>query len=188
MECTYGRPQYVFPDRSQVERDILDHVQGILEGKKVPVILAYALGRSQEMIKLFTDNGFPVAVENRVFDLSAIYEEFGVALGPYERFNPEDFHGRVLIFPPHLWKSPVLTKVMDRHTVAVTGWAVDDRQNAWYQSDASFTLSDHADFEDLIRYIEAAKPKVVSLIHGFKEFAEHIQGLGIATDIVAGLI
>jgi len=188
MECTYGRPQYRFPDRAKVEQDLLDHVQSILQQKKTPVILAYALGRSQEMIKLFSEEGFSLAVENRIFDITEIYRNSGIEFGKYERFNPMDYHDRVLIFPPHLWKSPVLGRIRDKHTVAVTGWAMDNRQSAWYQSDKSFPLSDHADFDDLMHYIEVANPKVVSLIHGFKEFAEHIKKIGIKIDIEANLI
>lgn len=188
MECTYGRPHYRFPDRKQVEKDLLQYIEEVFERKQVPVIMAYVLGRSQELLKLLTEAGLPVAVENRIFDMSKIYEEQGVTFGPYERFDPQDYRGRVLLFPPHLWKSPVVKNIRDRHTIAVTGWAVDGRQQAWYSTDKAFPVSDHADFDDLLRYIELAKAKKVSLIHGFQEFADHLQKIGIETHIIADLM
>lgn len=188
MECTYGRPHYRFPDRDRVEEELLLHIEKLLEREEVPVILAYALGRAQEMIKLLTEKGFPVAAENRICDLCEVYEKIGVTVGSPERFEPEDHKGRVLVFPPHLWKSPVVRNIENRHTIAVTGWAMDGRQKAWYRSDSAFPLSDHADFDDLIRYVELAKPKRISLIHGFKEFAEHLKGMGVELHFVAGLV
>ncbi len=184
MECTYGRPHYRFPDRDQVEKELLDYVTERLDKDEVPVILAYTLGRSQEMLKLLCMNGFRIGLENRIYDMSKVYEELGVTFGDYERFDPEDYEGRVVIFPPHLWNSPVIRSIRNAHTIAVTGWAIDDRQNNWYRSRASFPISDHADFDDLIRYIEVAKPKVVSIIHGFKDFADHIEHMGIEVRIL----
>jgi DNA ligase-1 len=188
MECTYGRPHYRFPDREEVEAQFLEYVRKVLEDEGVPIILAYALGRAQEILKLLLKSGFKVAVENRIYEMSKIYEELGVTFGKYERYDPEHYAGRVLMFPPHLWNSPVVRSIRGRHSIAVTGWAMDGRQTEWYRSKAAFPISDHADFDDLLRYIELAKPKVVSLIHGFKEFADHIQQMGVKTQIVAGLI
>ncbi|MFH2002926.1 MAG: MBL fold metallo-hydrolase [Planctomycetota bacterium] len=188
MECTYGRPHYRFPNRDSVERELMSYIEKVLERKEVPIILAYVLGRSQELLKLLTENGIPVAVENRIYDMSKIYEEEGVSFGSYERFDPNDYHDRVLLFPPHLWKSPVVRNIRDRRTIAVTGWAIDGRQQAWYSTDEAFPLSDHADFEDLLRYIEMAKASKVSLIHGFQEFADHLQNIGIETHIIADLL
>jgi Cft2 family RNA processing exonuclease len=188
MECTYGRPHYRFPERSKVEADILTCVQDLLHRGKVPIVLAYALGRSQEMIQLLTENGFRVATENRIYEMTEVYRELGIPFGPFERFDPLDYRDRVLVFPPHLSTSPVLTRIQDRYAIAVTGWAIDNRQKAWYRSDTSFPLSDHADFEDLIKYVELAQPKKVFLIHGFEEFAEHLAPLGIETENLSGMV
>jgi Cft2 family RNA processing exonuclease len=187
MECTYGLPQYRFPDRAQVESDILSYLENVLKRNKVPVIFAYVLGRSQEILKLLAENGFNVALENRVFDMCRIYEELGVTFGEYERFDPDDHGDRILIFPPHLWKSPVVTRIRNRETVAVTGWAVDGRQQNWYSSDVAFPISDHADFDDLKHYIEQAGPSKVSLIHGFEEFAKHLEHMGLEVQVIDGI-
>lgn len=188
MECTYGRPQYCFPDRLEVEAQIVNHIESVLEKKQVPLVLVYVLGRAQEILKLLLQEGFPVAAENRVYDMCKIYEELGVEFGEYTRFDPDDYEGRVLLFPPHLWKSPVVRNIRNRNTIAVTGWAMDGRQQAWYRSDVAFPLSDHADFEDLQRYIELANPKKVSLIHGFPEFADHVKNMGIETNLLGGMV
>lgn len=175
MECTYGLPQYRFPDRGEVEAQFLDHVVTTLKRGEVPVVLAYALGRSQEVIRLLNDAGIKVALERKIYDLSLVYRELGIDLGHFEEYNPDVLDGRVLIFPPHLWKAPVLQNIQRKRTIAMTGWAIDGRQNSWYRSDRAFPFSDHADFDDLIRYVEMTSPRNIYLIHGFSEFAEYLK-------------
>jgi len=175
MECTYGRPQYRFPDRKKVEAEFVDYVVASMKRGEVPVVLAYALGRSQEVIRLLTDAGLRVALERKVYDLSVVYGELGIDLGRFEEYDPDNLEDRVLIFPPHLWKAPVLQSIQRKRTIAVTGWAIDGRQNSWYRSDKAFPLSDHADFDDLIHYVEMTSPRNIYLIHGFPEFAEHLK-------------
>jgi Cft2 family RNA processing exonuclease len=41
-------------------------------------------------------------------------------------------------------------------------------------------LSDHADFPDLMRFVEAVKPERVYTLHGFAaEFARHLRRRGV---------
>lgn len=175
MECTYGLPKYRFPRREDVETQFLDFVFASLKRGEVPVVLAYALGRSQEVVRLLTGAGIPVGLERKIYNLSLVYRELGVDLGEFDEYDPNDPHGRVLVFPPHLWKAPVLQSIPRKRTIAMTGWAIDGRQNSWYRSDTAFPFSDHADFDDLIRYIEMTSPRNIYLIHGFGEFADHLK-------------
>src|SRR5205814_3140854 len=49
-----------------------------------------------------------------------------------------------------------------------------------YQVDAAFPLSDHADYTDLLRYVELVQPKRVLTLHGFAaEFARDLRERGI---------
>jgi len=44
-------------------------------------------------------------------------------------------------------------RIPRKRVAMITGWAVDAMPLP-YQVDAAFPLSDHADYEDLIRYVE----------------------------------
>src|SRR6185503_9732060 len=49
-----------------------------------------------------------------------------------------------------------------------------------YQVDAAFPLSDHADYPDLLRYVELVQPKRVLTLHGFAaEFARDLRERGM---------
>ena len=62
----------------------------------------------------------------------------------------------------------------------ISGWAVDPNAVYRYQVDAAFPLSDHADYTDLLRYVELVQPKRVLTLHGFAaEFARDLRERGI---------
>ena len=62
----------------------------------------------------------------------------------------------------------------------ISGWAVDPNAIYRYQVDAAFPLSDHADYDDLLRYVELVQPKRVLTLHGFAaEFARDLRERGI---------
>ena len=67
-----------------------------------------------------------------------------------------------------------------RRTAVITGWAMDPGAIYRYQCDAAFPLSDHADFPDLLRFVEAVQPQRVLTLHGFaQDFARTLRERGI---------
>jgi Cft2 family RNA processing exonuclease len=49
-----------------------------------------------------------------------------------------------------------------------------------YGTDAAFALSDHADYPDLIRYVELVRPQRVLTLHGYAAaFAADLRARGI---------
>ena len=60
--------------------------------------------------------------------------------------------------------------------------ARDARRSAKYRSrcEEAFPLSDHADYDELLRYVELVQPKRVLTVHGFAaEFAADLRRRGI---------
>jgi Cft2 family RNA processing exonuclease len=49
-----------------------------------------------------------------------------------------------------------------------------------YGTDAAFALSDHADYPDLLRYVELVQPRRVLTLHGFAAaFAADLRARGV---------
>jgi Cft2 family RNA processing exonuclease len=62
----------------------------------------------------------------------------------------------------------------------VTGWALDSSARYRYRCDEAFPLSDHADYDDLIRFVEAVAPRRVLTLHGFAaDFARDLRARGV---------
>src|SRR5438045_3212615 len=67
----------------------------------------------------------------------------------------------------------------------ISGWAVEPNAIYRYQVDAAFPLSDHADYDDLLRYVELVGPKRVFTLHGFAaQFARDLRARGIQAWVV----
>src|SRR3954451_11172124 len=74
----------------------------------------------------------------------------------------------------------MLQRIRNRPTAVLTGWALDPGAKFRYGCDAAFPLTDHADYPDLIRYVELVKPERVLTLHGFASaFAADLRDRGI---------
>jgi putative mRNA 3-end processing factor len=186
MECTFGRPHYRFPPRREVVPELAAELRRLLDEGATPVLLAYALGRAQELMKLLEPFGFPLALAAPVHAMVKVYEELGVRFGPYELARPGATDGKVVLVPPHAQTSRVVTQARRPVLIAATGWARDGAPP--YHADRIFTLSDHADFDELVRYVEGARPREVYTLHGFDEFGDHLRSLGWSAHAVTARV
>ena len=179
MECTYGRPEYVFPPRAEIAGAMVAWARKALEDGAVPIFFAYSLGMAQEAMAILGAAGIPLAAHAAVASMSDIYVEAGVKLPPYERYDAEYFDGaRALIWPPSGRALPAAVRGKPVRTAALTGWVIG-KKNHWQRTDAGFPLSDHADFPSLLRYIELAQPRKVLLNHGSRDFVFRLKKFGI---------
>ncbi len=180
-ECTFGLPSYKFPKREEVYEQIGSFVKE--KSKKGFVVLAgYSLGKAQELTSVINQYaGLAPIVHESIYDNNEVYEKHGVKLGQYLKLDHNLDESPVLIMPPSLVNHN-LKQVLEYslHKPVFTGMATGwDYRNGF---DATFPLSDHADFSQLIEYVKQSEPKLVITMHGFeKEFANYVQRrLGIA--------
>jgi hypothetical protein len=87
-----------------------------------------------------------------------------------------------VVVPPQLARSTAITRIRPRRTAVLTGWAVDGAP--WFRGvDASFPLSDHADFPSLVRYARATGASRIFTLHGHAgPFAKELRREGIRAD------
>jgi DNA ligase-1 len=179
METTFGRPQYVFPPESGVWRDLIAFCQSAMVDGATPVLFAYSLGKSQELLAGLRDSGLPVVLHKDSARLTRIYEHFGQKFPPYEIFDGTNASGKILIAPPQASRSVLFQQLGKIRTAVVTGWAMDSSCRFRSGTDAAFPLSDHADFPSLIEFVKRVAPKKVFTLHGFAaEFARSLRELG----------
>lgn len=180
METTFGRPQYVFPPTQQVMADIVTFCHAAIEDGEVPVLFGYSLGKSQELLSGLAEAHLPIMLHAQTLRLTRIYEELGMTFPPYRDCVPEEAAGHVVICPPQQSNATFLRRLGRRRTAVVTGWAIDPGAIYRYQCDAAFPLSDHADYPDLLRFVDAVRPTRVLTLHGFaQDFASTLRDRGI---------
>lgn len=180
IEATFGLPIFHFPPRPSVRAAIVEWCAARLAAGESPVLLAYSLGKAQELIAALGEAGLPIVAHGSCLRVCAAYRELGVALpevGPASAttaraarpkvrrsrepaepaIEPDlaaasapDPRPGVLVAPPWVRGQPLVKKRRDARVGYVSGWARIDAARERFDADAVFPLSDHADFDDLV--------------------------------------
>ncbi|MBS7658754.1 MAG: MBL fold metallo-hydrolase [Candidatus Bathyarchaeia archaeon] len=165
IEATYGNPFYIFPERNKIYGEMVKWaIKKINEGK-TPVFKAYAIGKSQEIVKLFnTYTNILVICDFKVAKVNEAYLKSNVKL-IYER-NFENYNAKN--FPLiYVSSNPIVNEKKFVKAVA-TGWALNLTGDV-------FPLSNHADFNQLINYVKETKAKKVYVFTGQDKIKYYLQ-------------
>ncbi len=180
IESTYGHPDYTFPSKEDLAKTLLDEINVRLKYGNV-VFGVYPRGKAQEVIKILNEGGITPLLSTDVLKPTEAYVKHGMKLDYVHTLSEEGQEmmssNFVAIIPKVKVKGLLkrnLTRIYQRpvYFASVSGW------NLKYDSgiyDVSLPMSDHADYYDLIEYVEYANPKKVYV------FGPHAKEL--ATDL-----
>ncbi len=177
MECTYGEPCYVFPPQEEVTEELCEFLDECLASGVTPVLLAYALGKAQEVMKMVGERGYQLAVHERIWQIAEVYRQFGMEFPGAELLDVRELNSKVVVVPPGRAGESALAQVQRKRTAFLSGWAM--RKGAgWVRSDRAFPLSDHADFQELLQLAELVGPRKILTLHGPETFVRHLRQAG----------
>lgn len=164
-EATFGEPHYCWDKDQDVGQDIFDWWQTNAQEGFASVLYAYSLGKAQRVLSLLDSHSDKViycAPETSI--INNCYREENIRLPTTiclsEITAKTKLAKELLIVPPTFLKknADILDGVRYRSAHA-SGWTSD---NGFRQG---FTLSDHADWNDLIRTITETNAKRVYVQH-----------------------
>jgi putative mRNA 3-end processing factor len=189
IECTFGEPRYVFPPDAETHAALQAEIEAAYAAGEVPVVLGYALGKAQEALHLLTGRGYPVMCHGAVHAVCRIYEECGVRFpGPYTRYVRGQVADNVLLCPPSARKHAMLRALMPVRTILLTGWALHPgAANIYRDVGRVLPLSDHAGYDDLLRYVEESGATTIYTVHGGTKFATDLRARGHDARFLAGM-
>jgi hypothetical protein len=180
MESTFGKPHYRFPDADEVIAAMVSWCKSVIEGGATPVLLGYSLGKGQEILSALAAVGLTIALHPSSFGVTEVYRELGCDFPPYERLGETVGRPMVVITPPSARRNGLADQIGEFKTAALTGWAMDRSLKDRLEVDASFPLSDHADFEELCCYAEQVGANMTYTVLGFdEELAMHLRRRGL---------
>jgi Cft2 family RNA processing exonuclease len=182
MESTFGDPLYRFPPEAETAERLYNAVDRALTENRIPVVLAYSLGKSQEGLEWLLRRGYRVMLHGAIWHITEIYREMGVTFsGEYEKYDRQRLKGCVLIAPPNCRKQPIITSIARRYTILLTGWAMSPGAPYRYPGiDLFLPLSDHADYEELVKMARETGAQRIFTLYGSAKFAASLRSLGLA--------
>jgi Cft2 family RNA processing exonuclease len=186
-ESTFGLPVFHFPSREALEVRIVEVCREAIAQDEIPVLLAYALGKAQEVAMILGDAKIPTVLHGAAWKLIPEYEAAGFYFPlsrAYESGPP--VLGEALLVPPRCARTPIVQKLKKRRVIYLSGWAVRAASRADFDADVLVPLSDHADFPELLAHVAQVAPDRVVTHHGFaRDFARILQGRGIEAQALA---
>ena len=168
-EATYGAPSWVFPKRKSVYDNILDAATQHVDEGRIPVFLAYSLGKSQEAIALLQSGGFRVISGNTSIDkVCSVYKRHGVDLRHLTLRAPETTDalkdGVVIVSSSSrhtinsmkkLYGEKAFSKIESRlEYYDLSGWTLGKFRRR------GFPLSAHSDYKGLVEFAKSVNPRV----------------------------
>ncbi len=181
VEATFGSPEFVFPDREGVCKEIAQWVLG-KQKEGIVVLGGYTLGKAQELTKILNDYaGIAPVVEEGIAKINDVYVKHGVKLDYVRSSSDEGLKelekNFVAIVPMNRVNNNFAFQLSRAYSkkvsaAAATGWALTER----FGSMKSFCLSDHSDFPELMEFVERTGAKKVFTEYGnAKRFARELR-------------
>lgn len=183
MECTFGEPRYVFPRDDDLITALYAFVDSALAENATPVVLAYALGKGQEALFHLTRRGYDVMLHGAIANLCNLHVELGHAFpgpGTWTRYRRGEIGKRVLMTTPSTRKTAMVQGLPSKRIAYLTGWAYHPGAHNIYKGiDLVLPLSDHADYDELVKTARESGARKVYTVHGPATFADRLCALGV---------
>lgn len=172
-ESTFGLPIYKWSSNKASMDEILEWwKQNQLEGK-ASVLMGYALGKVQRIIKGIQPFPGPVYAHGAVYNVNQRLREAGFDLPMIEYasadLDKKKFRDALILAPPSALDTKWLKRFEPLSTGYCSGWmAVRGAKNR-RAIDRGFVISDHADWNDLNSAIRETGAEKVYVTHGFTD-------------------
>jgi len=164
IEATYGNPFQIRPFGRVVENALVSLVESGL--KRGPVYIFGYHGKLQEVMQILYNNRVraPFVVPEKVFQISKICERQGMRLGKYLHSSEDEAKTITEKGEPHVAFYHMNSRRYvgkEAFRISVSGWEFSSPRRQIADNEHVIALSDHSDFNGLIRYVRESKPKLV---------------------------
>lgn len=175
-EATFGLPVFRHPPAEQEIVRLLSSVR--LYPERCHLVGAYALGKAQRLISLLRRAGWdrPIFLHGALAKLCGLYEELGVPLGPLlpvAGLEKSELVGEIVMAPPSALNDRWSHRLPDPVVVAASGWMRVRQRAKQRGAELPLVVSDHADWDQLLRTVDEVNPVEVWVTHGREEALVH---------------
>jgi putative mRNA 3-end processing factor len=158
-ESTFGLPIFRWAPESDTVAAIHGWWRGNQEAGKTSVLYAYPLGKAQRVLAALDGTIGPFHAHDAVERYSRAYRDQGIAI---PAAGTRDGATLIVAPPGYEHRGPRVS------TALASGWMRIRGTRRRRSLDRGFVLSDHADWPELLRAIDATGATTVWVTHGFR--------------------
>jgi putative mRNA 3-end processing factor len=169
-ESTFGLPVYNFPEPQLVHDDINNWWRTNAGQEKNSVIIGYALGKAQRILKHLDPSIGGIYTHGAVANINMRMPGSLLLPGtrPAFEFNKKEVKGAIIIAPPSAIGTPWLKRFEPFSLGICSGWMQLRGARRRRGGDRGFILSDHADWQQLNYAVRATGAENIYVTHGYK--------------------
>jgi putative mRNA 3-end processing factor len=182
IESTYGNSEYCFPATAKVIREVNTLVSEVFDKGRPVILMGYPLGKAQVLAYLFS-SWSPLFLHESVARMNEVHSLYGVELRTGRVVTSSNMLEDQLPHGPWALISPIMnshSKVMRKMKkdygavlIGFSGWAVSGGYRYALGIDHAFPMSDHCDYNELMKLVQQVSPERVYTVHGFTEQFAH---------------
>lgn len=189
-EATFALPVFRWDPPEVVAQEIFDWWEQNRAEEKASVLICYSLGKAQRILaelKRLTDR--PVFVHGAIELITQIYRDAGVemlATKPVvETAKGKSFRGELILAPRSARGNTWMRRFGSWEEAFVSGWMRIRGTRRRMSYDRGFVLSDHADWQALLKTVEETGARRVLCTHGYSDaLARYLSERGLETAVL----
>ena len=168
-ESTFGLPIFNWESTEKIINDITNWVNQSEDSTSI--IFCYSLGKAQRLLSELSCQNFKnIYIHKSINKMNKIYKKLGIELTEVKIFD-NDLHinnikNSLLLLPPALNNKNFLKKFKSVKTSFASGWMSIRAFKKRSGFDKGFPISDHADWNGLIKTIRDSEATQIFLNHG----------------------
>lgn len=183
-ESTFGLPIYAWQSNDELFTDINAWWEKNKRDGKTSLLLAYALGKAQRLLKGVDTSIGPIYTHGAVESLNQVYLSSGVALPETARLSSmprgTKFAGALVLAPPSAYGTPWQRQLNPVSAAFASGWMRVRGIRRRRSLDKGFPVSDHCDWQSLLKAIHLTGAENILVTHGYSQIlVRYLQDQGL---------
>lgn len=182
-ESTFGLPVYNWKPQQEIYSAMQNWIRKNQAQGKTSILIAYSLGKAQRLLLPIAKITSKIFVHGAVYNMHMALVNAGKNLPAVKRVfdvSKEELKGSVVIAPSGAEGSPWLKRFLPYEIGICSGWMQVRGNVRRKNADAGFAISDHADWNGLIKACKATEAECIYTTHGFQSvFTRYLNEQGI---------
>ncbi|MGY5849156.1 ligase-associated DNA damage response exonuclease [Salegentibacter sp. F14] len=171
-ECTFGLPAFKWQPQKEVFEEINSWWGQNRENGMTSVLFGYSLGKAQRLLKHLDPSNGKIfthgAIENMT-DVLRSKVNLPKTIRVTGDVRKEEIKGNMVIAPPSAHGTPWMKKMQPYVSASASGWMTFRGARRRRAIDRGFVLSDHCDWQGLLKSIKATGADKIICTHGYTE-------------------